>query len=85
MTGSMDLSCGFCQRGILADKRQDLNENTYAFQIFVTAWRLHSFPCRHADKFPPRDQLDIFLNQNLAKLIAVKKIEIALPPSRAPR
>jgi hypothetical protein len=43
--------------------------------------RSQSLPRRLAGKLPPRDQLEVLLNQNLAKLIAVKKIEIALPPS----
>src|SRR5437764_14065440 len=43
--------------------------------------QLHSFPFCHFCKFPPRNQLNVQLSQNLAKLIAGEKMEIALPPS----
>jgi hypothetical protein len=38
-----------------------------------------------AGQFPPRNQLDVLVHQNLAKFSAGEKIVISLSPRRSPR
>ena len=47
--------------------------------------RKGSFWFCSAGQFPPSDQLNVLLSQNLPELVAGEKIEVALPPGRTPR
>ena len=52
-------------------------------QYLAEIWE-RSFCFGSAGQFPPSDQLDFLPIQNFPELVAREKIEVALPPGRAP-